>query len=522
MKKILAPLVCLSLSTLCSADEAAIKTQFKVVQKITSTLKSTPSEDLDLNRAITVAEAMNTTFAQIINNGRYKDLESWTNQPPHKSLPSNYTEALAKLKLEIEKHLKETEAAEIVQLKNLEKRIKKEVIAAKEPEDLDTLLSDVSAISKGFNSSYSRNNKEIQSLQQTVSSAATIISQWQNYLIAESVKDSKSCKRSLESISSSLARTPIIPRSYVLRLLNPPPATLAENSEKESEAQNSFISFSQVETALNTGSPLTEILEMLDKIAPKERDLLDTKRFKSAVKQLLPHLEQPRSISFTELTSDLKKSSQTSTLLRSANFTKARNKVLIANLTKSYSNVISDLKKEFTSPENLLKAAFSYHLKNKDWVKASSVATDHYEYMKFVGVGDSISYRNDATALTSIARAESAVKAEELQLAIKNYRSAVGTTKNQEVFQAGFEGLKALKESHPKEFLQESEYAKANAAIKTEERLAHMSRYSSLRGRSSRENQLSPELQKLVAEMVKVELAKSRTEKLDKALETKE
>lgn len=132
-------------------------------------------------------------------------------------------EKLTNLSALVKKEQAAREQAQIEQAESLLARVGEELKAAKKAEDLDDLLTE---LSRYRNDGYS-NPPRLAALQRSLQSALQVAGNWQEYLIAEEAGDFRSSRNSLQQISSQLASNPILPRSHVLRLLNPAPQNRA-------------------------------------------------------------------------------------------------------------------------------------------------------------------------------------------------------------------------------------------------------------------------------------------------------
>ena len=98
---------------------------------------------------------------------------------------------------------------------------------AKKAEDLDALMLTLSKAKI----SDSENNRKLATISRQLQDALQITRYWQDYLIARETGNAEKVRSNLESISSQLSNTPIVPRSLVLRLLNPEAAKAVNANE---------------------------------------------------------------------------------------------------------------------------------------------------------------------------------------------------------------------------------------------------------------------------------------------------
>jgi len=219
------PIFYFTFSSFVFADPLSIQVQVQNLKEISDKITKNSPKDATTNPYTPSIHTLTTQLIQKVDDGNYPSLYQLIQQSSsYTAIPDDYSKALSLLKKEVKKHLEESQTTELNELTKLLDLIKSEILSSKQPEDLDELLSIVSTKSAQFSRSYSsEQNKELSSLQTKISNSPDILSEWQNYLIAENLKDSKACRRALENLSRSLTRTPIIPRSHILRLLNPRP-----------------------------------------------------------------------------------------------------------------------------------------------------------------------------------------------------------------------------------------------------------------------------------------------------------
>jgi hypothetical protein len=137
------------------------------------------------------------------------------------------------------------DAEKITEAEALMSRVAETLKNARKAEELDPLMLE---LSKSKVSEYS-NQPKLQATARSLQGALQIVTNWQEYLIAEETGNAQSRRSLLERISSQLAATPILPRSIVLRLLNPQTPETPQIAARETgmtrasfnEIQNKFI-----------------------------------------------------------------------------------------------------------------------------------------------------------------------------------------------------------------------------------------------------------------------------------------
>lgn len=129
------------------------------------------------------------------------------------------------------------DSAKITEAEALISRVAETLKNAKKAEELDALML---ALSKSKLPDYGSNPK-LQATSRDLQGTLQIVGNWQEYLIAEETGNTQSSCNQLEQISSQLSTTPILPRSTVLRLLNPQtPGTPQSAAQKSAPTGDSL------------------------------------------------------------------------------------------------------------------------------------------------------------------------------------------------------------------------------------------------------------------------------------------
>lgn len=117
----------------------------------------------------------------------------------------------------VKKRQEALERAQIDEAEALLARVGEALKTARKAEELDALLADLSAYR---NDDYA-GSRRLSALYRNLQSALQIVGNWQEYLIAEESGDFRASRENLQQVASQLSTHPVIPRSLVLRLLNP-------------------------------------------------------------------------------------------------------------------------------------------------------------------------------------------------------------------------------------------------------------------------------------------------------------
>jgi len=132
----------------------------------------------------------------------------------------------------VKEELDRKEAVQTTAADALLTQVGDKLTAAKKAEDLDATISELNKISISENT----RSPKTQAAARKLHGAKQIVVAWQDYLIAEEAGNAQTSHSKLESISSLLGTTPILPRSLVLRLLNqqaPKPAPAKADGSAE-------------------------------------------------------------------------------------------------------------------------------------------------------------------------------------------------------------------------------------------------------------------------------------------------
>ncbi|MGB6221123.1 hypothetical protein [Haloferula sp.] len=498
--KRLVPMLCLFFACPGFANEAALQAQLKELQKVTDALGEPDAENQKEVYAVQIARSTTQSLATQFSSGNFQSMQAQIQQSSSQlaALPNDFRKALNAFNIELEKHLQELNEARIEELEDFFARLRDEIIAAKKPEDLDPLLEEISQRSTDRSYGSGKLNQEISNLQQKVSQSSAIVSEWQNYLMAESINDGPACKRALENVSRYLSSNPLIPRSHVLRLLNPQvsvPAPTPPKPEKGADPTSAadaeaFTPFPEIEKALERGGDWNEIAKLLAALPPAQQADQRISEFRSAIEKLITLSALDEAVSFLELIDAIINANEEAWILKGTSFRAARDSFLMKSLQRHYAETLKKSEIKATSPAQLLDQLTSHYLDLREWALASKVLSDQEALARLDRFGSERIYSSDAEALKALARAEAAASAEEIELAIKYYRLAAEKSSDARVFRASFEGLKALKETKPEAFEKAEEEAREDAAIQRAKRKSYLVRDSRNRSMESMAQQV--------------------------------
>lgn len=403
---------------------------------------------------------------------------------------------------------------------------------AKRPEELDDILVKLTELSErpNYQSQNSYKSKEINSLTGKLQGSVQIVSKWQDYLIADNQRNAKACRSALQNISSSLSRNPIIPRSYVLRLLNPELPSQESRSEEEEQLEADItpshqpLSFAEIienyRKDLNTSQAL-DSLRLLPSAQLSDRGVkkaLENFTIFAEVEKLAP------TASFTELielANKLRMKERDTPLF----FRPALDKLLTRALKKEFNLSSSG---GTSSPFVLLENEIETAAKNENWFHMGKLLEAYKHLGKTVINYQLYKYDEDATEIIQhLMLGKKSEELDDVRNAVIHYRAA--STKSRSLFLAGlgFDQLKKIKTKQGDKFNQLLQEADLDQELKRMERIKNLDlreQYSKERGRYSRysrseENQdISSNLKKYIDQIVEKRLDAVQKSSVDKAL----
>lgn len=136
------------------------------------------------------------------------------------------------------------EAAKAAKAEALLDHIGDTLKAATKAEELDALLMALGNAKITDNG----NNRKLSSLSRDLQNARQIITSWQDYLLARETGNVSEIRNNLQRISQELSSSPLIERSFVLRLLNSQAPKSADGSD--SSGTNTRISLDEIQARL--------------------------------------------------------------------------------------------------------------------------------------------------------------------------------------------------------------------------------------------------------------------------------
>lgn len=520
----LIPSLLLSLSLLTQgADEESVQLRLSEVNKIGSELAK--SEKLDENARQAIQRINSYLGAQKSTAELSQLLTSWNPLTSGtEDLPEAYLEAVAALQAEITNYQNDLEKGEIDELSNFFAKLKTGLINAQKPEDLDPFLREITSLT---NRNSSSSNQELSILRNQLSRCVTIISEWQDYLIAEEAKNPTDCKRALENISRQLGSTPIVPRSHILRLLNPRaeaprdspvPDASERASEKTPPGDSTFVTYSEILAAFAQKPDLDLALKQLNLLPTAQNEDREVKRFRNGIEILIAIREQAPRLSTTLFIDQVRKEQGANSELRDSRFTLAIESLVRPKLLEEFPELAEEADLSETTLLDSLEGLFTQRTENREWLEAAEALTF---WARIKGIDPRYSFDTGITptieALRSLERAELATDAGEIEMAVKEYRSAAEGSQEPVVFRAAIQGLKTLRTQHSDQFQEADSAAKTASALKIAQTLDRLQSVNERRY-YSREPQMDGPVKQYLNERLEIEMNKLKSYLIDGTL----
>lgn len=251
------------------------------------------------------------------------------------------------------------EAAKIADAKALIARVAVGLEKATKAEDLDDLML---ALSENQISDYG-NNPSVRPVAADLQNALEIVKDWQDYLIADETGNHSSRRSHLEQISSRLSRSPILPRSVVLRLLNKPvpraPTTVVTTPQPKTGIYNEIRN--KLTESGDSATALAEINACPDKPFNPSEDF-EFARNVDIIEEL--RLLEP-SMSESEVFANIRNFQNSNRDKQT--FVRAINQIPLNAIAENHG--IETPSAKTTSPQKVLESIASKAATDKDWEK---------------------------------------------------------------------------------------------------------------------------------------------------------
>lgn len=466
-----------------------------------------------------VRDALNRLLGPLENSDR-KMLGTWldTYAAAATQLPSEFQEKYTAFLSRLRKHLKSLEDEKIKELNAFLAEMKDGILGSETPEELDQYLARVQQKVGSFDY-YKNHSKELQRLSKMVSSSKQVLSAWQDYLIAESTQNSSGCKRALERVSGYLVETPIIPRSYVLKLLHPNEVEqIAEEKITEgfSADRLEFISLPKILDGFKEDLNSVHALDLIQQLPTAQQSNRDVEYLKRDLQKIDWLEKSVAKDTFAEIANSVKRlhlQSRDKEIL----FSDSLNRILCLALNLKYPELaVENAWSQFTAAR-WVRRWFLEAIENKDWELCLSLIEDLKILPNTPSLYSDIS--RDSEGLRKLILAIKAESSGQLSMAIKSYRSAALQFRNTKLLDVALSALKRLKEEYPDEFIILIEKADRKELLSTMERLLMAEQDFSRRSSRGR-GDIEPALRKVIREQVEALLLKERAVTIDEKVDS--
>ena len=395
---------------------------------------------------------------------------------------------------------------------------------AKKAEELDDLLL---SISKSQIPEYG-NNPQLQSSSRELQGAMQIVDNWQEYLIAEETGNYQARRNQLEQISSQLARTPIIPRSIVLRLLNQSVSKTPEANVTKPDSKR--VSIDSIQERLTESGDVAAALADI-KAIPEDSPARSTdKTFEQSVMTVEALRTLEPSMSESEVFANIRNINNSISQRRFA-FNRAIDQIALNAISRSYGMQTPSAKT--TSARNVLESIATDAAVKNDWSKLRKAINSLDSLGNASNNTDSSKRINDLKMLSLLELGEAAEKRNDPEAAANAYIEASLIDGHYLQREVAYSKLMNLKEKSPEkvgdvmakaaQIRERAEAARNSMMLDVRERMMDRRMPNE---RSQREDltALRPVIEQVVAEFLKSKRleAPNSAEKVEAVEEPKE
>ena len=414
------------------------------------------------------------------------------------------TEKIQEFTKSVAEEASRRDAAKITEAETLISRVAEVLKTAKKAEELDALML---ALSKSKVPEYG-NNPKLQATSRDLQGALQIVGNWQEYLIAEETGNTQSRRSQLERISSQLSMTPILPRSIVLRLLNPPASEKPQPTAQKPAVTR--ISLDGIQSKLTESGDSAGILAELNALPEEALRNSDNNSLVRNVRMIEELRILEPAMSEAEVFANIR-IFQNNTSQNRFTFNRAIDQVALNAIARSYG--IETPSARTTSARKVLESIATDAVAKKDWPTLRKAINS----LDSLGSGsygtDSHKRTNDLKILSLLELGQTAEKNNDLEAATQTYIDASfldGQYLQREVAYARIAGLK---QQFPEkvtalvakagEIRERSEIARRTAEVEAHERRMMQRDMPFDRLRREDLTALRPVIQEVVAEFLK-------------------
>jgi uncharacterized protein (DUF2267 family) len=414
------------------------------------------------------------------------------------------TEKIQELTKSVAEEAARRDAAKIADAETLISRVVEVLKNAKKAEELDALML---ALSKSKVSEYG-NNPKLQATSRELQGALQIVGNWQEYLIAEETGNSQTRRSHLQQISSQLATTPILPRSIVLRLLNPSHADTPLPTVQKPTVER--VSLDVIQSKLTESGDSTAILAELNAIPEEALRNSDNSSFVRTVRMVEDLRMLEPAMSEAEVFANIR-SIQNNTSQNRFTFSRAIDQIALNAIARSYG--IESPSAKTTSARKVLESIATDATSNKDWTKLRKAINSLDSVGSNAYGTDSHKRINDLKILSLLELGETAQKRNDLEAATHAYIEASSLDGQYLQREVAYGKIADLKQESPEkvsallakasEIRERSEIARQTAELESRERMMMNRGMPTDRLRREDLTAMKPLVQEVVAEFLK-------------------
>ncbi|MEI7908720.1 MAG: hypothetical protein WCK77_03690 [Verrucomicrobiota bacterium] len=487
-------------------QKAELATQLVQIREL---LKPADADSAEVKRAKATLQGWQTAWQNLLDTDQLAGFSEYgmrnLGADELAAIPDLATK-IAAFNNSVKEEIARREAARIAEAEALLARVGDNLKSAKKAEDLDSL---VLALSKNKISESGRNPK-LSALSRDLQGAAQIVVYWQDYLIAEETGNSQTSHSKLESISSQLGSNPVLPRSLVLRLLNP--QGLQPAAAKDGGKAQSRISLDEIQTKLTDSGDSAGALAALKALPLGQFSNSDDGYLKRAVQAVEDLRKLEPAMAESEVFANIRTIQQSGQNQNRYLLARAIDQIALNAIARSYGIEVPSAK--VASARNVLETMAMSAKDKQDWPQLRRV-TNSLEGLGTTEYTSGVPKRSyDLKILALLELGKAAEQRNDLDAAASAYLEASGIDGQFLQRELGYSKLAALKEKAPdkvaaliakaEESRQRAEAARYAAEIESRTQMMSNRGMPYERLRSKEElAALRPMIQEVVAEFLK-------------------
>ncbi len=326
-------------------------------------------------------------------------------------------EKMSELRQSMQEELDRREKVKIAEMETLIAEVGETLKRATKPEDLDGLLLKLSQQKPG---EYGNPSPQIGLLARQMQTAAQIVGNWQDYLIALETGNHEAARQNLQQISMQLSGTPIIPRSIVLRLLSPSPIQTAPENP-DAEAPGPAVSLDEVTEALTETGDTATALERIRSVPNDQLVGSDQATFLRTLQSVDTLRKLEPAMAEAEVMANARTAIQSHRPDRLI-FIRAIDQIIPNSIASKYGIEIPSVTK--TSPRQVIESIATDAVERRDWPLLRRAIHSMENLNSGTHTPDSQRRTSDLKAISLIEVAEAAEQRNDLEAAAAAYLEA--------------------------------------------------------------------------------------------------